>query len=160
MTSTTNTSRLPAGYEPSQQDIDSLARTIWAEARGEGAAGMEAVAHVIINRLAKPSWWSRGVGGGVPDDTIAAVCRKPWQFSCWNDNDPNRTKLQRVTVADGAFARAWAIARAVLDGDGAMATDPTGGATHYHVFNIRPQWADGATACASIGRHRFYRGIS
>ena len=33
---------------------DVLARTLWAEARGEGQAGMEAVACVILNRAAHP----------------------------------------------------------------------------------------------------------
>ena len=48
-------------------DLDTLARTLWAEARGEGVAGMEAVAAVIMNRVNadlgnddKPDWWGEG----------------------------------------------------------------------------------------------------
>ena len=32
-------------------EIDVLARTLWGEARGEGTAGMQAVASVILNRV-------------------------------------------------------------------------------------------------------------
>lgn len=33
--------------------VDVVARTIWGEARGEGANGMQAVANVIMNRTAR-----------------------------------------------------------------------------------------------------------
>ena len=35
----------------SEKDIDVLARTIWAEARGEGVAGQVAVGRCIRNRV-------------------------------------------------------------------------------------------------------------
>ena len=38
-------------------EIDTLARTIWGEARGEGSAGMQAVANVVMNRAAIGGWW-------------------------------------------------------------------------------------------------------
>ena len=48
----------------SEKDIDVLARTIWAEARGEGVAGQVAVGRCIRNRVeadlgrdGKPDWW-------------------------------------------------------------------------------------------------------
>ena len=41
--------------------LDTLARTLWGEARGEGRAGMQAVANVIRNRAARPGWWGRSV---------------------------------------------------------------------------------------------------
>ena len=37
------------------QQVDIVARTIWGEARGEGATGMQAVANVIINRRTIPA---------------------------------------------------------------------------------------------------------
>ena len=70
----------------SEQDVDVLARTIWGEARGEGFAGQVAVGWAIRNRVeadlgndGKPDWWGEGYVG---------VCKAPWQFSCWNKNDP------------------------------------------------------------------------
>jgi hypothetical protein len=56
-------------------DVDTLARTIYGEARGENMLGKRAVAHVILNRVKANSWWGK---------TIAGVCRYKWQFSCWN----------------------------------------------------------------------------
>jgi spore germination cell wall hydrolase CwlJ-like protein len=56
-----------------------LARTLWAEARSQGGEGMHAVANVILNRAAQPDWWGKD---------IRSVCLAPYQFSCWNENDP------------------------------------------------------------------------
>ncbi len=46
----------------SDRDIDVLARTIYGEARGESISGMEAVASVVLNRVAfskrrRRYWW-------------------------------------------------------------------------------------------------------
>lgn len=60
--------------------LDTLTKTIWGEARGEGREGMIAVAWVILNRASIGGWWG---------NSIETVCLKPWQFSCWNANDPN-----------------------------------------------------------------------
>lgn len=128
-------------------DAEILARTIWGEARGEGLAGMEAVAAVILNRVA----------AGRFGDGVYGVCRRPRQFSCWNDGDPNLAKLLAVTDADARFALAVHIARRALGG--ALA-DRTGGATHYHAAYVFPRWARGRTPSAEIGRHIFYAGIA
>lgn len=135
-------------------DLDTLARTIWAEARGEGVAGMEAVAAVIMNRVKadlgndkKPDWWGEGVEG---------VCKKPWQFSCWNMDDPNRDKLLSVSDRDPWFRTAQEVAKRALDGSLA---DPTKGATHYLVDRLADvtSWSKGKEPVAKIGRHLFYR---
>ena len=66
-----------------EKDRDILARTLWGEARGESLAGQIAVAWTIRNRVKDgkdKSWWGEG---------YASVCQKPYQFSCWNRNDPN-----------------------------------------------------------------------
>ncbi|AZD06253.1 Cell wall hydrolase [Pseudomonas chlororaphis] len=66
-----------------EKDRDLLARTLWGEARGEGLAGQIAVAWTIRNRVndgKAKSWWGEGYAG---------VCQAPYQFSCWNKNDPN-----------------------------------------------------------------------
>lgn len=134
---------------PKHEDIDVLARTLWGEARGEGAQGMRAVACVVMNRVKAPGWWGRDVQG---------VCRKPFQFSCWNSNDPNREKLLAVTEDDGHFALARLIAEQAIRGEVA---DFTGGATHYFAKGATiPFWARGMKPCAVIGRHLFFNNIS
>ena len=83
----------------SEKETDILARTIYGEARGESISGMEAVASVVLNRVAFANrrgrfWWG---------NSIAEVCRAPKQFSCWNRNDPNYRLICRVadTFAKG-----------------------------------------------------------
>lgn len=132
----------------SASDVDTLARTIWGEARGEMDPGMAAVAWAVMNRVSHPRWWG---------NDISNVCTTPWQFSCWNSNDLNRPKLLAVTAeSDPYFAKALGIAGQVISG---QIADPTDGATSY--FDRRmpewPRWSVGREPCAVIGHHLFYR---
>lgn len=135
-------------------DVDILARTIFGEARGEGVAGMEAVAAVIMNRVnadlghdGKPDWWGEGVEG---------VCRQRYQFSCWNLDDPNRDKLCTVTSRDPWFHHAIEIAKRAIKGE---LPDPTKGANHYCTAAVadKTAWAKGRTPVAKIGGHWFFK---
>jgi len=135
------------------EDLNIMARTIWGEARGEGLAGKVAVAWVIYNRFKKPGWWSRHKDD-VPDDTLAAVCKDPYQFSCWLESDPNRAKLLAVKDTDPAFRDCLLAVAGVLSGN---FYDPTNGSNHYHTKGIGPKWAEGQTPVAYVGNHVFYR---
>ncbi len=93
-------------------EIDTLARTIWGEARGEDAEGMAAVASIIMNRvrIAKAKgeyWWG---------NSVIQICQKPYQFSCWNKDDPNYRVLLAVDVRNLEFATALRIARRAMGG--------------------------------------------
>ena len=130
--------------------IDVLARTLWGEGRGEGGAGMEAIACVILNRATISQerggyWWGKD---------IISICQKPYQFSCWNRSDPNYRKLMAVTEKDIHCATAVRIARRAVAG---TLKDSTGGATHYHTKSIMPDWARGQAPSAVIGHHIFYQ---
>jgi N-acetylmuramoyl-L-alanine amidase len=133
---------LPVPTAGQQDAVDILARTLWGEARGElvkvgvGVRAYEAIAEVVINRTTRrqgdgrPWWW----GGDV-----VSVCRKPFQFSCWNANDPNLPKLVAVGPEDHAFRVARNVAARFVDSG---ATNHTGGATHYYSVAIsEPDWA-------------------
>lgn len=131
-------------------EMDVLARTLWGEARGEGTAGMQAVAGVILNRVRRAElrggyWWG---------NNIIQVCQKPYQFSCWNRSDPNFKKLQAVDEKDLYFANAVRLARRAISGG---LEELTGGATHYHAAGTSPYWAKGEKPSAVIGNHIFYR---
>lgn len=134
---------------PQSFDLQTMAKTIWAEARGEGYQGMTAVAWIIRNRAADPkkNWWG---------ESVSEVCLKPWQFSCWNANDPNRDALEAVSLADPYYIRAHGVAALVLTGD---LPDPTDGATHYMRRDIvsKVKWDDNMICTAVIGRHAFFR---
>ncbi len=123
--------------------IDYMARTIYGEARGEGTKGMQAVANVIMNRVSKGGWYGA---------TIKDVVLKPYQFSCWNDNDVNKTVI--INASDKQLSTAKNIAQNVVNGN---LPDITGGATNYHANNICPQWSLSMTKTVSIGKHIFYK---
>ncbi len=139
---------------------ETLARTMWGEARGEPDAelAMAAVAHVVLNRVARQTYWGR---------SVETVCRKPFQFSCWNVNDPNLARLVAVGPDDARYALACRLAAGLLaqekeDPRKRAADDPTKGATHYHTRRLMPppRWARGHEPCERIGSHLFYRGVA
>lgn len=127
--------------------IDTLARTAWAEARGDGQDGMTAVMNVICTRANNPRWWG---------NNIANVCLKPWQFSCWNANDPNRAKLMAVTDSDPQFALALNLAELAVE---CVLPDITKGADSYYAMSMLepPAWATPDKFTAQVGSQRFYR---
>lgn len=144
------------------EDIDTLARTAWAEARGEGEDGMIAVVSTIANRVAdakryKAKWKTPHVLYG--DGTFKSACLRRSQFSCWNEGDPNLPKIKAVTSEDPQFRLAMAIARDAVEDNLA---DPTGGATHYltkAAFDKAPagHWCKRKPPLCSIGSHIFFR---
>lgn len=141
----------PAVFQPDPQvALDTMARTLWGEARGESVAGQRAVAAVVLNRAGhrRVHWWGRDIVG---------VCRRPMQFSCWNANDPNRPKLVAVSVADKQFRQCLQVAQAAAAQQ--LAAECELGATHYHTRSIMPKWARGKLPCAEIGNHVFYNDI-
>jgi hypothetical protein len=125
---------------------DTLARTLYGEARGGGTSAMAHVANVVCNRAANPRWWGRD---------IESVCRTAWQFSCWNPTDPNRPKLLAVTAADPEFAAALDIAARAVAG---TLPDETGGADSYFALTMKllPAWTAGATHTLDDGWHSFW----
>lgn len=129
-----------------------FARTLYGEARGElatvGRVGLEAVASVIWNR-----WQQNPRRYG---DTLKEVCLQPYQFSCWNQNDPNYVQLCRDVLAEVDAAEACkAVAKRWIEGEG---IDVTKGANHYYArWMTCPSWGIGRAPIAEIGVHRFYR---
>ena len=108
---------------------------------------MIAVGNVIMNRVKAKSWYG---------DHIKGVCLKAWQFSCWNENDPNREKILALDWSDNAFCKAVTLSYYFTKN---KMDDNTNGATHYHTKTISPNWAEGKTPCAEIGDHLFYNDI-
>ena len=135
------------------KDRDVLARTLWGEARGEGMDGMVATGWTIRNRVNDGkvrSWWGEGYAG---------VCQKPYQFSCWNSNDPNYPYLsgaKQIPVAE--FAKCQLAAQQVIEG---AKPDPTGGATHYYSTSMPkpPRWVEGAKQTLRLGHHIFFKDV-
>ena len=136
-----------------EKDRDILARTLWGEARGEGPAGQIAVAWTIRNRVFDgntKSWWGEGYAG---------VCQKPYQFSCWNRNDPNFPYLSGTkAIPFREFAQAQIAADQVIAG---KVPDPTSGATHYYATTMpaAPVWAAKAKQTLKLGHHVYFKDV-
>lgn len=130
--------------------LDILSRTLYGEAEANNEDDAKAIACVILNRAAASQW---------PNDVVE-VCLQPWQFSCWNANDPGR---ERVAKANGTwFERCKYIAREALSGH---LHDVTNGSTHYYATYIKaPKWAKAKTPTYTVqhrrgSKHLFFNNI-
>ena len=137
-----------------REALDVMSRTVYGEARGEGWLGKIAVCHVILNRVKLDGW----MGHSIED-----VCLKASQFSCWNDDDPNRAKCEAASLDDHAQLRECLAACAAACFD--LVSDPTSGCTHYMTVMRREEgwphhWGEPREPDIRIGTHFFYRGIA
>jgi spore germination cell wall hydrolase CwlJ-like protein len=162
---------------PAPRDVAVLAQTIWAEARSHGVEGMNAVGHVIKNRVdADKGMFGHGLTG---------VVKKDKQFSCWNVGDPNRDRVKAMmdietairnqeSPVEGkdfnewyakfqqtrdftdykAWRNAFKVARDILDN---RSKDPTNGAVYYHTTGVHPYWADKMIPVGQVASHIFYQ---
>lgn len=127
-------------------DLKILAKTIYGEARGElnrfGLAPLIAVGNVILNRFRKHF-----------ANSISAVCLAPYQFSCWNQKDPNYEKLKNLDESSSIFKTCLKVAENVIEGKWPDLTD---GCDHYHEKSVKPYWAGQLTPKRIFGNHLFY----
>ncbi|MDR2794797.1 MAG: cell wall hydrolase [Holosporaceae bacterium] len=128
-----------------KQDLYTLAKTIYGEARGEyysyGISSLMAIANVVVNRKNK---------NFAP--TICDVCLAPYQFSCWNKNDPNYKIITEIS-SDAIFKKCQETAENVL---AEKWPDLTDGCDHYHQKCIKPHWAAHLQPRRIFGSHYFY----
>jgi N-acetylmuramoyl-L-alanine amidase len=137
----------------SNEEIITLADTVYGEARGEyerkdgGLASLIAVANVVINRVLAQSVYGK---------SIQEVCLKKMQFSCWNSLDPNRVILiSEARFEDALWHMCYRVAKNVSSGDW---PDLTAGSNHYYARWMSPPfWAQGLKPRAHIGQHAFFR---
>ncbi len=125
-------------------EITCLAQNIYFEARSEPVAGMLAVGHVVLNRVASERF----------PETICKVVRQGGeqrrhrcQFSWWCDGRSD--KPHNKVAWDAARLIAWFIYNGQTE-------DPTGGALWYHADYVSPYWREAFVAGPQIGRHIFY----
>ncbi len=121
-----------------------LALALWREARGESFVAQTAVAHSILNRVARPSWWGH---------TVQEVLFKKYQYSSLTDpRDPQLVTWPRGT--EQSWADCLRIAAGCMDG---TIANPVPGADSYHDTSISaPPWATPACFVAQIGKLKFY----
>ncbi|PWR20522.1 cell wall hydrolase [Zavarzinia compransoris] len=133
------------GRSTAAADRDCLIVAMFYEAGGEGAEGLAAVGHVVLNRLD-----DRRAG-----TTICDVVYEKSQFG-WT----RKLRREAVSAAIGTNQRwqnAAIMAEAVLTD---TVKDPTRGAhSFYSVFQYRkkPRWARNLEVTVRIGNHVFMR---
>ena len=140
--------QVPSGglvADPAHEDaLRCLTLAVAYEAGNQPRAGQEAVAEVVMNRLASPSF-------------PKSVCGVVWQG--WRRG----TGCQFTFVCDGALGRRVAdrtivaarqVAQAALGGQAPRRVE---GALNYHANYVQPAWAPALGRVAQIGAHVFYR---
>jgi spore germination cell wall hydrolase CwlJ-like protein len=113
----------------------------WREARGESSEAQRGVIWTIANRVEQGGWFGK--------DAVSVVL-KPFQFSSFNESDPNAVKFPSAT--DSIFKD---ILLMVMDQG--LDEDPTDGATHYFSGDDAPSWAAEMTFTTQIGAFKFFR---
>jgi N-acetylmuramoyl-L-alanine amidase len=143
-----------------------LAMCLWGEARGSDIRAKVSVASVILNRSgAKPGrFFHKDLAGAGHLARVKGVVLRPYQFSCFNVNDPNRAQLLRPTHNDSVsvWEECMWVAAGAIDG---LFRDPTFGSDHYFspVFDRQysvlnePAWAKGKTPTVTMRGFYFYR---
>ena len=121
-----------------------LAMAIYYEAASESDAGQRAVAQVVLNRVAHPSYPNTVCGVVFQGSERSTGCQ--FTFTC--DGSLTRRALPMW------WDRASRVARAALAG---AVYAPVGMATHYHTLQVHPYWAPSLDHVTTIGAHRFYR---
>lgn len=117
---------------------------IYYEAASESDAGQRAVAQVVLNRVAHPTYPSTVCGVVFQGSERRTGC----QFSFTCDGSLSR---RASTMFWGRAAR---VARGALAGS---VFAPVGLSTHYHTIAINPYWASSLNHVTTIGAHRFYK---
>lgn len=123
--STTNTST------SSSNDVNLLARLIYAESRGEPYTGQVAVGAVVLNRVKNPNF----------PNTISGVIYQSGAFSVVNDGQINLSPNETAKKAAQDALNGW---------------DPSYGAIYYFNPNTATNaWIWSRPLTVQIGNHRF-----
>lgn len=113
-----------------------LTSTIWGEIRGGNKEAKENVGQVIRNRYDHARQHN-------PQVTWRDICLAPDQFSCWNHEDPNRSKMLssnshlRTPSWEECANVAWGIMHGINQ-------DRVKGAKHWYSNSMLnpPSWAE------------------
>lgn len=131
------------GSAIAETNVQCMARTVYFEARGDGVEGMEAVAAVVMNRVAH---------GEFPD-TVCGVVRQggeqpPCQFSFWCDGRSDRPGNKAL------WSIALEVAERAVDGELEYSVS---GALFFHTKAAGSPFGARREHVATVGEHLFYR---
>lgn len=101
-----------------------------------------------MNRLKAKTWYGL---------TLKEICQKPFQFSCWNRQDPNRVLITSSQIEQEPIFK---ICREVAQ---QVATqqwpDLTQGSDHYYAVTLTkpPAWSHKEQPRLKLGQHVFFK---
>lgn len=124
--------------------LDCLTAAIYYEAASEPDQGQRAVAQVILNRVAHPSFPNTVCGVVYQGSERTTGC----QFSFTCDGSLARTPSRYF------WARAMQVAQGALSG---YVERSVGLATHYHTIAVHPAWDAQMNHITTLGAHMFFR---
>mgnify|MGYP003145182634 CR=1 FL=1 len=104
-------------YSLTDIDIDTMAKTIAAEAQGESLKGQIGVGYVILNRTLN-EWQGK--------ETVTDIIKSPYQFSAWNED--SKIDPTTITPDDDSYKTALKVIEGITS---SRYKDPTGGAAYY-----------------------------
>lgn len=126
------------------RDLDCLTQAVYYEARGEGRAGMQAVAQVVLNRTRHGAFPKTVCGVVYQGASRRTGCQ--FSFTC---NGAMRRGVNR-----SAWSRARDVAAQALSG---QVYSAVGTATHFHTTGVSPRWRHSLVRVNQVGSHIFYR---
>ncbi len=124
------------------EDIYWMALNIYYEARSDSTTSQRSVAHVTINRVTDSRF---------PNDIKGVVTDRD-QFSWFWDGKSDKPKELE------AWAEAQILAEEVIDqvAAGLYYDDLTWYSTHYHRWDIKPDWSYAFMQTVDVGSHLYY----
>lgn len=138
-----------------QQSKTCLFNLLWYEAAGEPAAGIAAVAEVVMNRVMHPKY----------PDTVCKVALQPKQFSAFNNNASKAFKspVKRLDTPAGRViaklvdkhvvgASSWLPAGAIKQ---SIVVDSKL-VLYYHTKHVNPVWNRKLKLVKQVGNHKFW----
>ena len=133
-----------AGALDASRDLECLTQAVYYEARGEGRAGMQAVAQVVLNRARHGAFPNSVCGVVYQGANRSTGCQ--FSFTC--------NGAMRRGVNQAAWRRAHDVASSALSGNVYRAV---GNATHFHTTAVSPRWRHSLVPVGQVGTHLFYR---
>ena len=139
------------------QEVECLAQNMYWESRNQSFRGLLAVGNVVMNRMADSRF----------PNTACGVVHQAVMIKSWKTGEyiPKRNKCQFSWYCDGKaeiiptqdtqlYELTRSMAFKVYTG---WFEDITNGATHYHAYYVRPDWAETKTPTVRVDAHIFYR---
>lgn len=133
----------PTGSAALDDPITCLARTLYWESKGASAHDMQAVASVVVNRLAH-----EGFPNSICDVVTQGTEHFPCQFSWWCDGRSDDV------VEPEAYETAREVARQAIN---LKLVDRTDDALYFHHRTVAPDWSKVYQLTAETTEFLFYR---